>query len=92
VGLDVVVVENGDAAPFTSPSPSPFTSTARVAESCPLTWPRRSRIGITRIESRPMSAPQDSTARQHEKRRRRRKLAKWRAKQAEKAAQALAKK
>lgn len=35
-----------------------------------------------------MSAPQDSTARQHEKRRRRRKLAKWRAKQAEKAAPA----
>lgn len=33
-----------------------------------------------------MSQPQDSTARQHEKHRRRKKLAKWRAKQAEKAA------
>jgi hypothetical protein len=40
VGVDVVVVENGDAdgAPFTSPSPLTSTSTARVAESSPLMW------------------------------------------------------
>lgn len=41
---------------------------------------------------RRMSSPQDSTARQHEMHRRRRKLAKWRKKQAEKAAAAPAKK